>query len=82
MIIYYFDGTHLICEDLEALHKVAIRIGLKRAHFQDKDIPHYDLWGSPAKKILMYSNTKVVTPKKLVKLARKFFGEKKEVGNG
>ena len=71
--IYYFDGVHLICENLESLHLMAKNIGLKRAHFQDKDIPHYDLWGKPAKRIMLFGNTKIVSPKKLVKLAREFF---------
>jgi len=70
--IYYFDGVHLICENLDALHTIAKDIGLKRTHFQDKDIPHYDLWGRPAKRILEWDNTKVVSTKKLIKLARSF----------
>lgn len=43
--VIYTDGTHLVCADLEALHRFAARIGLRRAWFQDEGgrNPHYDL---------------------------------------
>ncbi len=65
--IFYFDGTHLWCADLDSLHSIAIQIGLKRAHFQDGKHPHYDVWGRPKKKLLMFENTKVVSPKELIR---------------
>ncbi len=41
---------HMWSDDLEALHRVAAAIGLKRAWFQDHRTPHYDL--TPAKRAL------------------------------
>lgn len=80
---YYFDGVHLICEDLKALHKIARRIGLKRAYFQKdlkklpfpgkhEGIPHYDVWGRPGEKLLNHPDVKKVSPKELIKLAKGF----------
>ncbi len=39
----YTDGVHLACTDLQALHRFARRIGLRRGWFQDRRYPHYDL---------------------------------------
>jgi hypothetical protein len=40
-------GAHMLANDLEALHAMAARIGLKRAWFQgDKTFAHYDLTAS------------------------------------
>lgn len=36
-------GGHLLTTDIEELHALAARIGLKRAWFQDKTFPHYDV---------------------------------------
>jgi len=36
-------GGHLLTSDIEELHRFAARIGLRRAWFQDKTFPHYDL---------------------------------------
>lgn len=37
-------GAHMLANDLDALHAMADRIGLKRAWFQgDKTFAHYDL---------------------------------------
>jgi hypothetical protein len=42
---------HMISTDLEELHEMARKIGLKRSYFQDHRIyPHYDL--APAKRAL------------------------------
>ena len=67
--VFYFDGVHLICQNIESLHLMAKGIGLKRNHFQDKAIPHYDVWGRPKKKLLTYGNVKIVSTKKLIKIA-------------
>jgi hypothetical protein len=38
------QSCHLFCDgDLRELHRFALRIGLKRAWFQDHSFPHYDL---------------------------------------
>jgi Protein of unknown function (DUF4031) len=40
-------GGHMLANDLDALHAMADRIGLKRAWFQgDKTFAHYDLTAS------------------------------------
>lgn len=36
-------GGHLLTSDLDELHRLAARIGLRRSWFQDKTFPHYDL---------------------------------------
>lgn len=36
-------GGHMTCSDIDELHAMAARIGLRRAWFQDKSFPHYDL---------------------------------------
>lgn len=35
--------SHMMADDLDELHEFAGRLGLKRAWFQDKSIPHYDV---------------------------------------
>jgi hypothetical protein len=43
-------GAHMLANDLDALHEMADRIGLKRAWFQgDKTFAHYDLTASKRK---------------------------------
>lgn len=36
-------GGHMLTTDIDELHAMADRIGLKRAWFQDKTFPHYDV---------------------------------------
>lgn len=36
-------GGHMLTSDLEELHALAARIGLRREWFQDKRFPHYDV---------------------------------------
>jgi hypothetical protein len=36
-------GGHLLTTDIEELHAMAQRIGLKREWFQDRSFPHYDV---------------------------------------
>jgi hypothetical protein len=43
-------GAHMLANDLNALHAMADRLGLKRAWFQgDKTFAHYDLTASKRK---------------------------------
>ena len=37
------NSCHLFADTIKELHAFAGRIGLKRAWFQDNNIPHYDL---------------------------------------
>lgn len=40
-------GAHMLANDIDALHEMADRIGLKRAWFQEQgSFPHYDLTAS------------------------------------
>lgn len=39
----YDKSCHMFADTLDELHSLANRIGLKRAWFQDKRVPHYDL---------------------------------------
>ena len=36
-------GGHMLTTDIDELHKMADLIGLKKAWFQDKSFPHYDV---------------------------------------
>jgi hypothetical protein len=35
--------SHMIADSLEELHKMANLLGIRREHFQDKRISHYDI---------------------------------------
>lgn len=35
---------HMTADTLDELHEMAKALGLKRAWFQDKSIPHYDIY--------------------------------------
>ena len=70
---------HMMSENLKELHRFAQKIGLKRAWFQSKDIPHYDL--TERKRILALQNgAQEVSRKKIVSLINHW--RKKEKGNG
>lgn len=43
---FWQGGGHLLTSDLEELHALAARIGLRRSWFQDELFPHYDLTAS------------------------------------
>lgn len=45
-------GGHLLCTDLEELHAIADKIGLRREWFQDKTFPHYDVQASKRRKAI------------------------------
>lgn len=44
------DGVHLVCLDLNELHRVAQLIGLRREWFQAGVHPHYNLLGQAVTK--------------------------------
>jgi len=45
-------SCHMIADTLEELHAMAERIGMKRAWFQPKSFPHYDLVASRRKRAI------------------------------
>lgn len=61
---------HMFSHDLDALHNMAQRLGLKREYFQDKQhFPHYDL--SPAKRALAVKfGAKEVSCEKMISIVR------------
>jgi len=61
------DGTHLVSDkSVEELHDFAKRIKLKREWFQDKRVPHYDLFGNKVKRAEM-AGAKRVSAMELVR---------------
>lgn len=48
----YSKSCHLIADTLEELHDFAQQLGLRRAWFQNKILPHYDLTGNKRKQAL------------------------------
>ena len=61
----YFDGIHLMADDINYLHLFAQRIGLKKNWFQNNRFPHYDAWGEMAKKIENHSSVVRLTQRKI-----------------
>jgi hypothetical protein len=77
----YFDGIHLFSEDLEELHELAHRTGLKREWFQNnKKLPHYDIWGSRIQAAIKAGAVKCKGEKtlELMNIYRKKTGESNE----
>lgn len=60
---------HMIADTPEELHEMARAIGMSRAWFQDKDIPHYDV--SMSKRAMAVARGAIeVTPRELIEIAR------------
>ena len=62
--------SHMIADSLDELHRMATKIGIQLRHFQDKDIPHYDVCQSK-KKLAMQLGAVEVSSQELVRIARK-----------
>lgn len=64
---------HMACEDLDALHEMADKIGVDRRWFQDKPgHPHYDICRS--KKVLaMKHGAKEVNDRDIVRMHQRVF---------
>jgi len=59
-------NCHMFADDLEELHEMALRIGMKMAWFQeDKRLPHYDLTSS-RRAMAVGLGAKEVTKRQLV----------------
>jgi hypothetical protein len=50
----YTKACHLFADTLNELHQIALEIGLKKAWFQDHNIPHYDLTPNKRKLAIAY----------------------------
>lgn len=82
--VFYFDGVHLISPRLDDLHFLAKEIGLRREYFQGQDkhiIPHYDVWGEPARKLLTFGSVVRVDQKELVRIGIRLYPKAKGVVN-
>lgn len=67
----YFDGVHLAGTDLDELHSIAQRHGLKREWFQDhSNFPHYDVFSSNIQASLLTDRVHLVTKRELVQFIR------------
>jgi Protein of unknown function (DUF4031) len=57
---------HMIATDLEELHAMALKLGLKRSYFQQHRIyPHYDLVPSKRALAIAKGATEITTAEKL-----------------
>lgn len=52
-------GAHMTGTDIDELHEMAAKIGLKREWFQDSTFPHYDLTNSKRKLALTEGCTEI-----------------------
>lgn len=66
------DGTHLVCADLDALHRFAAGIGLRRAWFQDEGgrNPHYDLTTVGMRRKALRAGARLVTIRETLAVLR------------
>lgn len=67
--------NHMIADDLEELHEMARKLGLKRSWFQDKPgRPHYDIsWGKRERAIAL--GAKPVSSVDLVRIQKRLWSE-------
>ncbi len=72
MTVYVDRWCHLFADDVEELHVLAARIGMKRAWFQHRPgrLPHYDLV-PPRRAAALAAGAVEVGREKLVELIRK-----------
>lgn len=75
----YTDGVHLIANSVEELHEFAQKIALKKCYFRNprkKRHPHYDLMNEKIRKKALDGGAIYTTDRDIVKLCRKFYGER------
>jgi len=67
----YYDGIHLMADNLEELHKFATSCGLKKEWFQNHPKhPHYDVWGGRNERAVLRAGAKEVNSKFLIELSK------------
>lgn len=68
----YTDGVHLVCSDLETLHRFAASIGLRRSWFQDDGgpFPHYDLTTKRMRQKALRAGARLVSTRETLMLLR------------
>ena len=77
----YFDGVHLWSPCADALHWLAGKIGLKRAHFQARARhPHYDAWGKPAARVVEHEGVMWVSKREMIAYMQFWAGQDFTVG--
>lgn len=77
----YSDGIHMIGSSIEELHDFAKMIGLHKCYYRNpkkKKHPHYDLMNNEIRRIALDSGAIYVTDREIVKLCRKFYGEREK----
>ena len=70
-MMIYTDGTHLVGDSLEELHKFSQGMGLRREWFQNHPRhPHYDLTTLRMVRKVIKAGVRLVSPKNLMKVSR------------
>jgi hypothetical protein len=75
----YTDRVHMIASSIEELHEFAAKIGLHKCYYRNprkKRHPHYDLMNEKIREKAIEHGAIVVTDREIVKLCRKFYGER------
>jgi len=75
----YSDGIHLIASSIEELHQFAETIGLHRCYYRNprkKRHPHYDIMSEKVRKKVFENGAELVNDRTIVKLCRRFYGER------
>jgi hypothetical protein len=74
----FFDGTHLVAEDPDELHRFAQSIGLRRHWFQDNpqaDLrvrhPHYDITSPVMRKRAFSAGAIAAAPREILAICRR-----------
>ncbi len=70
----YTDGTHLVSDSLQELHKFGSEIGLKRKWFQNRSrYPHYDLTTKRMVNKAVKNGAKLITKRELLGLCMRLW---------
>lgn len=75
----YSDGIHMIASTIEELHEFANKIGLHKCYYRNprkKRHPHYDIMSEKVRLKVFENGAQSVTDRTIVKLCKKFYGER------